>query len=732
MRKIYFISLLIIVFFSLFSKADNNTLFNKVGELDLTKVDFSNDRAIHLTHLWEVYWQKLYQPDDFNNSATLFKRDYIFIPSLWTSHIYQGKRIPGHGFATYRLTVLLPQGHKTLAIYLREINSSYRLWCNGKFFHEEGKVGISKNTSIPSRRPMVKIFQTNDDTIILVLQIANFSHRTGAIFEDILLGSPETILKERSVKSFYDLFLFGSIFIMSFYHFIIYLMRFKDKYSLYFAIGTMLLAIRVLFTGENIALYLFPKIPWELSYKVEYLVFYLYVTFFALLLHSLYPAFFAKKFVRFYSFIGIVLGLFIVLFKAQVYSHTLLYFEGFALLSGILFAYKLFQAAKNKERDAYIFLAGCIVLSLGMLNDMIHLRGFIHTVQLTPVTIYIYILIQSFILALRFTKMNKTNQRLSTELNYMNANLTDIINERTEEVQQQKEEISIQTEYLRNVNKEMVSINDEILKQKNILENQNINITSGIQTAQTIQSAFLPPKSLLDSCFKEYFILYKPRDIVSGDFYWFKNLTQQKNKIIAFALGDCTGHGVPGAFLTIFGLSMLNEIFTDQFKNLHANTVLTMMRQKMKSILHQSYETDQRESIDIALFIYNVDHKTLEYAGANSPAYIIRHNRGKDLLIELKPTKSPIGIYYKEQSFVNQLISLQDNDKLYLFSDGFQTQFGGKDGKKYYSKRMKQFICNNCNHPMSIQQSLYEAELATWQNNKYEQTDDITVIGLKF
>ncbi len=273
-----------------------------------------------------------------------------------------------------------------------------------------------------------------------------------------------------------------------------------------------------------------------------------------------------------------------------------------------------------------------------------------------------------------------------------------------------------------------VSTKEELENQKNKLEKINKDITSSIRYAQFIQNAVLPSKNFLKQFIPENFILYLPRDIVSGDFYWIK---QVKNHI-AIAAADCTGHGVPGAFMSMLGIAMLNEIV---HLDLHpkASEILNELRKRVKTSLHQeSIRTRNSDGMDMALCILDIETKRMQYSGANSPIYIIRKDEdtGEPRLIHIKPDRMPIGVYIKERSFINHEIQLQTNDILYLFSDGFIDQFGGETANKFKTKRFKKLLLSIYNEPMKYQKELLFDAFEEWRAG-IRQLDDILVLGIK-
>lgn len=281
--------------------------------------------------------------------------------------------------------------------------------------------------------------------------------------------------------------------------------------------------------------------------------------------------------------------------------------------------------------------------------------------------------------------------------------LEEKVQERTIEIQQQKKKIEIQK--------------DEILAQKN-------DITSSITYASRIQQAILPDRKIFEKAFKGYFIFYMPRDIVSGDFYWISTMNDE----VVFAAADCTGHGVPGAFMSMLGNSFLNEIAKESTSKLSAGQILDELRRKIMEALSQSGDNlDARDGMDIALCIYNKKKNQLEYSGAYNPMYLIRNGE----LAEFKADRMPIGHHPKKKNFRTQVIDIKSNDVLYLFSDGFQDQFGGLHGKKFTPGKFKQMLIDISDLSMQEQQDQLQQRLSYWQLNN-EQVDDILVLGVRF
>lgn len=257
----------------------------------------------------------------------------------------------------------------------------------------------------------------------------------------------------------------------------------------------------------------------------------------------------------------------------------------------------------------------------------------------------------------------------------------------------------------------------------NILAAKNKNITESISYAQKIQSAVLPPENMINHMLPEHFILYLPRDIVSGDFYW---ITRAKSQTIV-AAADCTGHGVPGAFMSMLGFTLLNEVVSSM-ELLQANLILNKLRDKVKTSLRQTGdEHEAQDGIDIALCIIDQEKQTMQYSGANNPLVIVSEGR----LNRVKPDRMPVGIQINEKaSFTNHKIDLKKNDVIYLFSDGYIDQFGGENGGRLKAGKFEELLTQIAPFDMQTQHNKLKDFHLKWKNG-YDQIDDILVMGIR-
>ncbi len=328
---------------------------------------------------------------------------------------------------------------------------------------------------------------------------------------------------------------------------------------------------------------------------------------------------------------------------------------------------------------------------------------------------FILILISAFVFAVWqvFKWRLRILQRRNEQLEKTIAERTVEIVEKNEELQQQKEEIEAQR--------------DSATKNRDELAHKNKEIHDSIMYAQRIQNAILPPKSFISRVLKENFILFRPRDIVSGDYYWIA----ESEGYTYFAAADCTGHGVPGAFMSMLGVSFLNEILKVSETPPEAGVVLDKLRQKVIEALHQTGETHEaKDGMDIALCVIPPDKNVIQFAGAFNPLYVVRDN---DIIV-VEPNRMPIGIYEfddDKKDFTTNYFQAKPGDMLYVFSDGYADQFGGPNGKKFMVGRMKKALIKAQTMPVEEQRVYLNDLIERWMFGVSDQIDDILVIGVK-
>ncbi len=273
--------------------------------------------------------------------------------------------------------------------------------------------------------------------------------------------------------------------------------------------------------------------------------------------------------------------------------------------------------------------------------------------------------------------------------------------------------------------------NIEIQKQRDHIQKQNENISKSINYAQGIQKALLPPQTSLQAIFPESFIFFRPRDVVSGDYYWFKELTKgygssEKTGKIAVSAIDCTGHGVPGAFLSMIGYNLLDDIV---YRGIHKpGAILRELNNGIRRTLRQD-ETENRDGMDMALCVVDTNTNTVEFSGAKNPLVYVANNE----VFRIRGDKESIGggMGYMENEFTTHIIKVESPTWFYMFSDGFIDQFGGADGRKFMIKNFIDLLASISILPPDQQREILKNTLKDWLGIKYPQVDDILVVGFK-
>ena len=293
----------------------------------------------------------------------------------------------------------------------------------------------------------------------------------------------------------------------------------------------------------------------------------------------------------------------------------------------------------------------------------------------------------------------------------------------------EQKKLEVQQQELFDRNKQLwdmsVSIEKErqhIQQLKSEIEAQHRSVMSSIQYAKLIQNAVLPSKEILKESFDDVFLFWRPRDIVSGDYYWMKRI----GDTVIFTVADCTGHGVPGAFMSMLGVAFLNEICVEFNGETHPAQILEQMRSKVITTLRQTNDPlEQKDGMDMGLCILNLATMKMQFAGANNGMYHVRGNT----LTEYKAVKNPIAIYPKILPFVNHDVDIQHGDYVYMYSDGYADQFGGDD-RKFTSRRLRELLVsiNSQTKVAAEQAELLNSTFDEWRG-KREQMDDVLIGG---
>jgi len=341
-------------------------------------------------------------------------------------------------------------------------------------------------------------------------------------------------------------------------------------------------------------------------------------------------------------------------------------------------------------------------------NDIIQKKANLYVKPLFIIGLIVTLIVGLF----SFLTTNKIIISYESQIEKQNIELKDAI----EEIHLQKENIIIQ-------NKELEKQRDITQKQYDTIAHKNKEISDSINYAKRIQTATLPSADIDKSIIDEHFILFLPKDVVSGDFYWYHDF----DEYTVITAVDCTGHGVQGAFMSMIGVTFLNEIIIE--KNItDTGQILDIMRVRVLDALNQTNkQSGASDRMDMAICVIEKKTKKMKFAGAFNPMICVRDNE----IIEIKGDRMPIGIYAKmKNDFNTHIFDLRSNDKIYLFSDGYSDQFGGSRGRKFLIKNFRKLLLEINELPLNNQKEILNSTLKDWKG-KYAQVDDILVIGFK-
>jgi serine phosphatase RsbU (regulator of sigma subunit) len=392
---------------------------------------------------------------------------------------------------------------------------------------------------------------------------------------------------------------------------------------------------------------------------------------------------------------------------------------------------------KNNFKPGRYFLTAFLFLIIGVLLFVLRNLGLIESNIITEHGIQIgsgfEVVLLTFAIIDKFKSFKDESLQRLKELNKIKEDANEVL----------EQQVADRT-------KSLQKSNELIKQQKNSLEDQNLQITSSITYAQKIQLSILPEFSTLKEGVTDVFVSFLPKDIVSGDFYWKNNINQQQ----FFSVIDCTGHGVPGAFMSMIGYTLLNQIVNEQ-QITEPKDILNKLRDEIIYALKQSEEgSSQKDGMDLSLIAFHPESNTIKFAGANNPLYIIRSKENdiivdeeiqeakvildQNKLYELKANKQPVGYYTNESiTFTQQEIKVQKGDRIYLFTDGFVDQFGGELGKKIKSKTFRKLLLESSQKPLNEQKQILENFLTQWINhpnlskNEQFQVDDVCIMGIE-
>ncbi|MFA9389467.1 MAG: 7TM diverse intracellular signaling domain-containing protein [Prolixibacteraceae bacterium] len=424
------------------------------GVFDFKRNTFEDHKLLVLRGEVEFYWNQLLTPADFQTNNIPHPIDYIYIPEIWNKHLIDGKEINSYGFASYHFKIQLPEDD-VYAIKIKEFETAYKIWVNGDLLTETGIVGKTKESMQASWRRKLIFFKTTNKTADVVIQISNFQHRKGGPDTPMVFGKANDVNKYKSALVGIELVLFGVLFILSTYHIVLYFFRPKDKSFLYFSIICFVMLIRLCTTGEKIALDILPDMNWLTTIRLEYLSYQLTVPFFMLFIYQFYKQEFSLTVVKWVNYITVLFCILVLFFPPIIFTHTPIIFQAFIALISLYIFYSLIKAYLHKRENATIFILSFLAFSLIIINDILFYNNLINTGYLLPYGMFIIAYALSIVLSKNVAMAFVNMENLSLQLDQHNKLLEQNVQDRTEQIRIQKEELEQQASTLKKNNEQL-------------------------------------------------------------------------------------------------------------------------------------------------------------------------------------------------------------------------------------------------------------------------------------
>lgn len=725
-----FISLFLLGF--LFTSCSNGQkIIAKKGIIDLSNEPFSKIGIVDLSGEWEFYWTQLLSPADFTTNKPSSPL-YAKIPSSWQSVITNEINTEAQGYATYRLLVKTNPQDSIFMIRINRIDLAYKLWINGDFITAVGKISDNNTGYEPKWSSNSSIFHSKKTEQEIIIQVSNFDFVRGGIVCPIQLSNIEELNASVNKEIGLDFLLLGIMLVIALYHVVLYILRRQVISSLYFAILSFFASALVIISSEFDIVNLFwPGIAWIAQIKLEYIFYFSALIFLVLFISSLFKLEAKKLYIKIVVGYAALMILVVTLSPVSVFMSILSFAEWIFIIIVLYLNYIVYKAIVNQKEGASKSIVGLLFLTLAIINDILVNKYSINGLNLLPFGFLIFMLIQAYIISSKFIEAIKFSEQLTEEMDYLNNNLENIVKDRTSVVELQKEELLVQSESLKVANDEIIKINHILERQGGEMNKKNKALTDSLNYAKRLQTAVLPDPKYLEEVLPEHFILYMPKDIVSGDFYWYGEVDSSwdfddASSIQVLIAADCTGHGVPGAFMTLLGHNFLNVTVKTQ-EVTDPEQIIYKLDQQVVETLRQNDPTSIKDGMDISVLSIEQDKNIISFAGAGSPLYYFKNGEFN----EIKGANFGIGgVLRKEKVFEPHKLEYEAGDVFYIFSDGYPDQIGGKEGRKFYKKRFKELLEEINGKPMAEQKKLLEENFFKWKGD-YKQIDDILVIGLR-
>lgn len=371
------------------------------GVLDLAGWNPEQHGTAALDGEWEFFWQQLLTPQELEREGT--PAPLLALPGGWNQHQVEGAKLPADGYATFRLRVRLPEAGRPYSLQIRYMSTAYRLWVDGKLVAGNGVVGTAPDQMVPQFLPATVQFVPEQPTVELVVQVSNYHHRVGGIWPSPTLGSSSQMARRQFLSTSLAAALFGSILIMSVYHLVLYYLHRRDRSALFLSLVCLMIAMRILVTDEFLLLQVLPDFPWPVHLRMEYLTGYLSLVFILAFLRSLYPREMLTPVDRTLQGIALAAALVTLIVPVRLSSLLIPPYELLVAGSVLYMSAMLIRAAVRRREGAYLILAGCSVLFATILLELLQYNQILLIPRLMSLGLLILLLVQSAVVAGRFS-----------------------------------------------------------------------------------------------------------------------------------------------------------------------------------------------------------------------------------------------------------------------------------------------------------------------------------------
>ncbi|MCP4134389.1 MAG: SpoIIE family protein phosphatase [bacterium] len=711
----------------------------KNGILDLRGWDFKKDGLVKLSGEWEFYWEQFLLSDDFSGENPPVPTGLIDVPASWNGFIKDGKKLSGKGYATYRLKVFMDETMSTKESFdfkFLTISTAFTVYVNGKKISSVGRPGKTFKTSSPAFLTRVADAGCLGNEQVIIIHVSNFHQYRGGIWDVVLFGRDEDILKSRERNLAVKLLLFGSIFIMGLYHLGLFINRRKNKSTLYFGIVCLVTSFRILLVGELFFMDIIPGTGFELLMKMKYLSFYVGVPFVVLFVYSLFRQDYSKWFLYSILFLGTGFSTLVIFTPARIFSYTLLPFQSITFVCGVYTTFALILSIIRKREDAGILLTGFSVTFLTVINDILFSNNIAATGNYVSFGIFVFIFSQAYFLSRRFSKAFLSVERLSGDLETKNRELyrLDKLKDKflleLEELNKTLEDKVIQrTEELLFAKEEVEAINKNLMEKNEELETAQSIALQDMKMAISVQSKFLPGSAPLSDTW-DIAYLFKPMAGVSGDFYDFYDFN---GTLKGVGLFDVSGHGISSGLVTMIAKSVL-------FRNFHFGLLLQLnkvLELANKELIDEIGEVENYLTGLLLRFHEGEDGEDkgkIDYVNAGHPGIVYKNAGASETKMITGENGEPIsgkflGIPMLADPYESVSFPIDRGDYLLLYTDGL-SESGNSNNSQFGQKnilRSFQEAPNGSSH--AVLKYIYDEFTAFTGTDTLK--DDLTIIVIR-